>query len=79
MVMFRSTSTHSLSHIHTRMHARTHTHTSFMASIMIGEMMGTRTLDNTRRALALMSWFGSFSPFWKVLIERRARSCCSSA
>ena len=54
-------------------------HTSLMASIMMGAMMGTLILDRTRRALARMSWFGSLSPFWKVLMDRRARSCCSSA
>ena len=53
--------------------------TSLIASIIMGAMMGTRMEERTRSALARMSWLGSFSPFWKVEMESRARSCCSSA
>uniref|UniRef100_A0A6B0U3U7 Putative secreted protein n=1 Tax=Ixodes ricinus TaxID=34613 RepID=A0A6B0U3U7_IXORI len=52
---------------------------SLMDSIMMGTMTGTRILDSTRRALARISWFGSFRARWKVEMESRARSCCSSA
>lgn len=83
---------------------------SLMANIMMGTIMGTRMLDRTRRALARISWLGSYgdmwgscsmamggahcapeppctmypnqptlSPRWKVEMESRARSCCSSA
>ena len=34
---------------------------SLMASIMIGTIMGTLILDNTRRALARISWLGSYT------------------
>lgn len=38
---------------------------SLMASIMMGTMMGTRMLERTRRALARISWLGSY---WDICI-----------
>ena len=39
-----------------------------MASIIIVAMMGTRMLDKTRNALALINWFGSLlEKFWTKL------------
>mmetsp|Transcript_36337 Transcript_36337/g.95203 ORF Transcript_36337/g.95203 Transcript_36337/m.95203 type:complete len:279 (-) Transcript_36337:60-896(-) len=45
----------------------------------MGMMTSTRIDERTRRALARISWFGSFSPFWKLEIESSAMSGSSSA
>lgn len=52
---------------------------SLMANIMMGEIIRTRILDRTRKALARISWLGSFRARWNVLMDNRAKSCCSSA
>lgn len=39
---------------------------SLMANIMMGTIMGTRMLDSTRRALARISWLGSYGDMWAV-------------
>jgi len=42
---------------------------SLIESSMIGTMMGTRMLDNTLRALALINWFGSCEQTRRSVVE----------
>ena len=52
---------------------------SLMANITIGTIMGTLIELSTLKAEALISWLGSLRARWKVEIESKATSCCSSA
>lgn len=50
---------------------------SLMANIIIGTMIVTLMLERTRRALALISWFGSWrsTKWWKNTLLEVVKCC----